>query len=196
MVCTRISSVPCEMSQRRKFSNTPLTPSVLNSIRPQKVIQSTFQTPVADPYGYARMPSPSGICQTQAARMKVTIDPISTASQAETRYTASNTSSSTTGIRAIRQVRPRLPTGSTICVNILPPIRSCCGRRNPQDEAATNSVVYSDLEGDPRCTHRVRSWPGWRAQPDYRSDLAAADRLGALTLGGADSTSWQPMAGK
>ena len=36
------SMLPCAISQRRKFSNTPLTVSVLNSIRPQKVIQSTF----------------------------------------------------------------------------------------------------------------------------------------------------------
>ena len=107
------------MSQRRKFSNTPLTPSVLNSIRPQKVIQSTFQTPVAEPYRYARIPVSSGICQTQAASTKVTIEPISTASQADTRNTASSKSSSTTGISATRQVRPRLPTGSTICVNII-----------------------------------------------------------------------------
>ena len=49
MVCTRTSIVPCEISQRRKFSNSPLTPSVLNSTMPQKVIQSTFHTPVAAP---------------------------------------------------------------------------------------------------------------------------------------------------
>ena len=91
---------------------------MLNSTRPQKVIQSTFQTPVAEPYRYARMPVSSGMCQTQAASTNVTIEPISTASQAETR-TASSTSRSTTGIRATRQVSPRLPTGSTICVNIL-----------------------------------------------------------------------------
>ncbi len=41
---------PSAISQRRKFSNTPLTPSVLNSTMPQMVIQSTFHTPVAAPY--------------------------------------------------------------------------------------------------------------------------------------------------
>ena len=50
MVCTRTSMVPCAMSQRRKFSNRPLMDRVLNSTMPQKVIQSTFQTPVAAPY--------------------------------------------------------------------------------------------------------------------------------------------------
>jgi len=41
--------LPCAISQRRKFSNRPLTPSVLKSTMPQKVIQSTFHTPVAAP---------------------------------------------------------------------------------------------------------------------------------------------------
>jgi hypothetical protein len=41
--------LPCAISQRRKFSNTPLTASTLNSTMPQKVIQSTFHTPVAAP---------------------------------------------------------------------------------------------------------------------------------------------------
>ena len=41
--------VPCAMSQRRNFSKTPVTCSVLNSITPQIVIQSTFQMPVAEP---------------------------------------------------------------------------------------------------------------------------------------------------
>ena len=95
---------------------------MLNSIRPQKVIQSTFQTPVAEPYRYARMPVSNGMCQTQAASTNVTIEPSNTASQAETRKTASNTSKNTTGIRATRQVSPRLPMGSTVWLNMFPPL--------------------------------------------------------------------------
>ena len=49
IVCTRTSMLPCAISQRRKFSNTPLTPRVLNSTMPQTVIQSTLHTPVAAP---------------------------------------------------------------------------------------------------------------------------------------------------
>ena len=49
MVCTRTSRVPCWISQRRSLSKAPVATSVLNSITPQNVIQSTFQTPVAEP---------------------------------------------------------------------------------------------------------------------------------------------------
>ncbi len=49
MVWTRMSCVPCEISQRRSLSKVPVVTSVLNSITPQNVIQSTFQTPVAEP---------------------------------------------------------------------------------------------------------------------------------------------------
>jgi hypothetical protein len=49
MVCTRTSRVPCWISQRRNLSNAPVMTKVLNSITPQNVIQSTFQTPVAEP---------------------------------------------------------------------------------------------------------------------------------------------------
>ena len=42
MVCTRTSRVPCWTSQRRSLSNDPVVTRVLNSITPQKVIQSTF----------------------------------------------------------------------------------------------------------------------------------------------------------
>jgi len=38
--------VPCEISQRLSLSKVPVTTSVLNSITPQNVIQSTFHTPV------------------------------------------------------------------------------------------------------------------------------------------------------
>ena len=60
------------------------------------------------------MPSPTGMPQTETARMKVTIEPISTAIQAETRNTASRTRSSTTGMSATSQVSARLPSGFRI----------------------------------------------------------------------------------
>jgi hypothetical protein len=74
--------LPWAMSQRRKLSNSPVMESVLKRIRPQKVIQSTFHTPVAAPYRYACAPSASGIFHTHSARRKVTMEPSSVASQA------------------------------------------------------------------------------------------------------------------
>src|SRR5689334_6287387 len=78
---------------------------------------------------YARAPSLSGIFQTHRASTNVTIEPISTASQAESRKPASSTRSSTTGISATSQVKNRLPSGSVICVNIdgPPNVASCAG---------------------------------------------------------------------
>src|SRR5947207_6007196 len=121
MVCTRTSMPPRAISQRRKFSNRPVTDMVLNSTMPQSVIQSTFHTPVAAPYRYAWVPSSSGILHTQAASAKVMIEPSSVASQAGTRNTASMTSRETTGISATRQVSVRLSSGSISCVNMIAP---------------------------------------------------------------------------
>ena len=111
MAWTRTSAVACSTSQFLKVSKRPVSLSVLKMTTPQKVIQSTAQIPVALPMKYAWIPLLIGMPHTATARIRVRTEPISVASQAVTRKTASITSSAITGMSATRTVRPRFPSG-------------------------------------------------------------------------------------
>src|ERR1700730_19044394 len=87
-------------------------------VNPQRTIQLTAHVPCRPPYTYARAIWSAGACQIQTPSAAVTRPATSVAAHAVTRNPASSVSSTKSGTNATSTVNHKLPSGTSVWVNM------------------------------------------------------------------------------
>src|SRR5438552_30481 len=125
-------------------------------MRPQKVIQSTAQTPCRPPYRYARAIEPTGACQTQMPSAAVITPAMSVASHAVILRPASKASRTKSGTKATMTAAHKLPRGTSVWVNRCPRFSTARGNERPRDRAEGRTPGQRHRELQLRTKHFQR----------------------------------------